>query len=106
MSGEGKTVESLGKSAGEAQDGSLEKNRFIQVSSEVPRPGSVCIQAKVEMWSHPEHMRIKRIAGHGTLITLRHTLHFVFFKICLPPSSYSACSLQAGTLLLFLSTPS
>ena len=46
------------KNAGEAQDGSLEKNS--QVSSEVLRLGSVSIQAEVEMWSHPEHMRIKR----------------------------------------------
>jgi len=97
----------LDKSAGEAQDGSLEKNRFSQVSSEVLRPGSVSNQAEVEMWSCPENMRIKRdlqVMGHSSLSDILYIL--CFSKTCLPPSSCSACSLQAGTLLSFLSTPS
>lgn len=91
------TVESLGKSAGEAQDGSLEKNRFIQVSSEVLRPGSVCIQAKVEMWSHPEHMRIKRdCRSWDTHHSQTYFTFCVFQKfVCLPPATVHAPCRQA-----------
>ena len=76
----------MDKSAGEAQDGSLEKNRFSQVSSEVLRPGSVSNQAEVEMWSCPENMRIKRdlqVVGHSSLSDILYIL--CFSKTCLPP---------------------
>ena len=45
-----------------------------------------------------------QVMGHLSLSDILYIL--CFSKICLPPSSYSACSLQAGTLLSFLSTPS
>lgn len=45
-----------------------------------------------------------QVMGYSSLSDILYIL--CFSKICLPPSSYSACSLQAGTLLLFLSTPS
>lgn len=45
-----------------------------------------------------------QVMGHLSLSDILYIL--CFSKIRLPPSSYSACSLQAGTLLSFLSTPS